>query len=467
MRVIRILMLLLVIALVLPSVALAGPPPDTWVTGIQVQNLDLTTAANVRIDFYAADGSGTAIHTLTYTIEPAKSKSWYVPNDIPQLPSGFIGSAVVSANVQVAAILNTAHQGAGTEGDPRRVGAAAGVLSPSTKVYAPYLRKNYYGYNSYMAIQNAANVPATVQVTYKAGGTGADLPAATQNFTLAAYTTRILYQNDNASLPDGFYGSAVISGTQQLAVVINNYGGLARGYMDSQFESYNGLVNTGATKLYLPKLTVNYYEYQSSFTVQNVGTAPAMMTVNYTFGTNTYSKASPAIQPGAAWSVYLPTSGASGLPAGFSGSGSAVITSDQPVVGLVAEVQPSVGFSVVSSAIPDGSGTTVVVFPKFDRRYYDFNAGVQIQNIGTAPTRVTLVFSQAGRADVTYTTPAPIDPGKSFSLYGPNVPGLTDNFSGSVGALALDGQPIAGVVTNRNDVLKGDSYTAYNGIQKS
>lgn len=466
MRVIRILMLLLVIALVVPTAALAGPPPDTWVTGIQVQNLDLTTAANVRIDFYAADGSGTAIHTLTTTIDAGKSKSWYVPSAIPELPSGFIGSAVVSANVQVAAILTTAHQGVGTEGDPRRVGASAGVLSPATKVYAPYLRKNYYGYNTYMAIQNASNVAASVQVNYKAGGTGADIPAAAQTFTLAAYTTHILYQNDNASLPNGFYGAAVISGTQQLAVVINNYGGLARGYQDSQFESYNGLVSTGATKLYLPKLTVNYYDYQSGFSVQNVGTANATMTANYTFGTSTYTKTSPSIPPGATWQVYLAATTQSGLPTGLTGAGSATITSDQPVVGLVTEVQPNVGFSVVSGAIPDGSGTTVVVFPKFDRRYYDFNSGIQIQNVGTAATRVRLVWSQAGRADVIVETPA-IDPGKSWQIYGPNVPGLTDNFVGSVVATALDGQPIAGVCTDRNDVLKGDSYTAYNGIQKS
>jgi len=48
------------------------------------------------------------------------------------------------------------------------------------------------------------------------------------------------------------------------------------------------------------------------------------------------------------------------------------------------------------------------------------------------------------------------------------VPGLPDGFNGSVTVVSLDGQPIAGIYTSKNDLptAVGDYYSAYNGINK-
>lgn len=459
----RIILALLLIVLVLQGLgltAVAQGPAGTWASGIQIQNQSETETANITINFYWSENSGNAsatpAATFTDTIEPGKSKTYYVPSHIPQVPDDFEGSAVVTSDQPIAAILNTTR----VDGTDKRLGSATGVLSPAMMVYAPYLRKNYYDRNSYIAVQNTSDSAASITITYyKADGT----QTATEQATISAYSTEIFHQNENANLDDGFHGSATIEGDAPLAVVVNN-ANAGTSTTSSGFESYNGMA-TGATTLYAPKLTVRYYDYQSSFTVQNMGTADATVTVNYDYGGTPYTHTSGPIAPGASWPVYLAAEAQSNLPATLSGSGSAVITSDQPLVGIVTEVNEALGYAVIWNAIPGGSGTDTILFPKFDRTYYDYNGGIQIQNIGTQDTTLTAVFSQSGRADVTVVS-GPVAPGASTFWYAPNVQDLTENFSGSVVVVSSNGQPIAGVYTSRNDILTGDSYSAYNGIQK-
>ena len=445
--------------------ALADGPSGTWASGIQIQNQSDTNEAHITIEFYWAENSGNASTTPaavhTDTIAAGKSKTYYVPSHISGLPDNFIGSAVVSADQPVAAILNTSRVADGGDADPKRIGSATGVLAPSTKAYAPYLRKNYYGRNSYIAVQNTTGSTVNVTITYyNASGTEVDTDTA----AITAYSSQIFYQDMNGDLPDNYFGSAIVEGDGNIAVVVNN-ANAGTDVTTSGFESYNGFA-AGATKLYMPKLTVNYYDYQSGFTVQNISTSAANMSITYTYGGNTYTKASPSIAAGAAWSVYLANSPVSGLPAGIVGSGSAIVTSDQPVVGVVTEVNDAAGFSVVWSAIADGSASDTVLYPKFDRAYYNYDGGIQIQNVGTTDTVLTATWSQTGLADVTKTS-GTLAPGESTFWYGPDVAGLSSNFYGSVVVVSQSGSAIAGVYTSRNgDTSLGDTYSAYNGIQR-
>jgi len=466
MRTRRILAMLVVAVVALQGLAgatVAQGPAGTWATGIQIQNQSDSAPANITIEFYWAVGTpneGQLALTFNDTVAAGQSKTYYVPSHIPGLPDNFVGSAVVESDQPVAAILNTTNT---EENVPKRLGAATGVLTPSTTVYAPYLRKAYYNRNSYIAVQNTTGETAQVTVDYK-DAAGNPLPDAKETATIPAYSTKIFYQDQNANLPSGFFGSATITGSKELAVVINNANSGATA-AEAGFESYNGFSpGDASTKLYLPKLTINYYNFQSGFQIQNAGTSAATMTIVYNFKGQTYSQTSPTIQPGAAWSVALNNPPKSGLPADLAGPGSAVVTSSEKMVGVVIEVNTETGFSVISNAVPDGSGTTTVLFPKFDRTYYGYNGGIQVQNIGTAATQVTATFSYPGRADVT-TSPVTVQPGGSTYWYAPNVPGLTEAFGGSV-VVTSTGQPIVGVYTGRNDTISGDSYTAYNGIQR-
>lgn len=465
---------LLTVTLVAPA-AMAQGPAGTWVSGIQVQNQSETeTATNVTIDFYWAANSGSpGLKAYTHTIAsipPGESVQLYVPS-IAGLPDDFVGSAVVSSDVPVAAIILTANTGvAGTQSEPIRVGGATGVLSPSDTVYAPYLRKNYYNRNTYIAVQNTSDGAADVAISFR-DHTGATLGSAQRTENVPGHSTYIFYLLENSDLPDNFHGSATISSSVPLAAIVNNYD-QSTSAVDSGFESFNGFAPSTATKLFLPKLSVNYHGYQSGISIQNVGSAAATMTIRYKFGGQTFTKTSPSIQPGASWEAYLAAEAQSGIPAGFAGSGAAEVTSSQPIVGVVTEVHWDLGHNFVYSAVAEGEGTATLLFPKYDHVYYNYNGGIQVQNVDASQSTVlTAVFSQAGTNDVVVVSPS-IAPGASWNLYAPLVRDsstgnpLVAGFHGSVTVTSNNGVAIAGIYTSRDEVGMGDSVNAYNAIQK-
>jgi hypothetical protein len=476
------LSLALIVLLGLGLTASAAGPAGTWATGIQVQNQaasDSGQSATVTFRFYWKVGAcpsgcpALGEPELTWTdptpIAAGKSRVYYVPNAIPGLRDNFVGSAVVtSEGAPIAAILNTSRV-AGA-GESARTGSAIGVseegsLMPSPMLYAPYLRKDYYGYNSYIAVQNTSNSAADVSVKYY-DHLGVLVSTETEN--IPAFSNQIFYQDANASLPAGFRGSAVIDGDgTPLAAVVNNAGsGNDADVTTAGFESNNAFTG-GATKVYVPKVTVNYYDYQSGLSIQNIGNAPTGMQVEFKFGANTYTKTSAApVGPNTAWQIFLATASASGIPAGHSGSGSAIVTSldGQPIVVLVTERNDATGFSVVWNGLADGSGAPSVLFPKYDRWYYNYNGGIQIQNLGDQPCNICATWSPIAGVDVNPPCQGPVAPGASIFWFGPNVIGLLDNFHGSVVAYSDNGEEVQGVYISRNDALAGDTYSAYNGI---
>jgi len=465
------LVLLLVASMLMGSTGvLGGPPAGTWVSGIQIQNPN-TETATVEMTFYWAAGTANAGQAIVcptepFTIAGGLSRTFFVPSHLTCVPVNFVGSVVLTSDYPVVAIINTQKTPVGNN-DPSRMASALGENIPATKVYVPMLRKDFYNRNTYVAVQNTEATAATVYFNYYSDK-GQALPAAREVVTVPAYSTKIFYQNDNANLPlslNGFNGSGVITSTVRLAVVVNQANaGTTAG--NSGFESYNG-ATSGATTIYMPKMDVNYYTYyQSGFQVQNIGEEPAYMTATYTFGNQVFTKASPKIEPGSAWVVFLANSPVSGIPAGFSGTGAAVIESTQPVVGVVNETNDAVGHSYITSAFTQESATDTVVFPKFDSLFYgQYNSGITIQNLGTTTTTVTVVFSNQLTQVDTQVVSGDIAPGASKSWYGPSVvPALGTQFTGSVVVFSNNGQKIAGIHTEFNTTLLGDTFTAYNGI---
>ena len=468
---------LLVLALVITGLGIgvltAGAQGGrTWVSGIQIQNQSTTDVANITVIFYWDEAHGGAeAHRFSDTIDAGKAKTYYVPtaSQTSGLPVGFIGSAVVSSDQPVAANVNTqvpASEGT-TPGLPIRIGTSSGVLEPSTDLYFPQIMKGYYGWNSYLAIQNTASSSASVTVQYY--NTAGTL-VATDVETVSPFSTYIFRQSDNASLPTSdFVGSAKATGTQELAGICNFYASEAT-YTEAQFHSYNAF-SGGQTTLNVPRVVKDYYSYQSGLSVQNVGTSATTVTVTYYFGGTAYTQTSPSIDPNAAWGVYLGTEAQ--LPAsmaGVSGSGSAKIESaGQPVVAIVNEDNRTLGYGVTYNAFLDGEETTTVLFPQVAAKYYGFCSGIQIQNVGTATANLTITYSMAGRSDVTKSGTAA--PGESYSKFAPDE-GVGDDFNGSV--VVTSNQPIVGIsnmsyrvdVDPRLGAKYGDSFTTYNGINK-
>jgi len=340
--------------------------------------------------------------------------------------------------------------------------------------------REYWGWNSYFAVQNAGSSTASVTVEiYDATGALVDTEAQ----DIPAGSMHLFSQADNTDLGSQFVGSAKITNSttaQDLAVVCNFYNA-GTDHTTAQFQSYNGF-SGGATTLFLPRLVKDYYNYQSGLKVQNVGSADTTVTVTYYFGGSTYMQTSPTLGAGQAWGPYLGDENQ--LPASMAGlsqvTGSAIITSSGgvPIVATANEdnrVDPP-GRGVTYNAFLSGQETTTVVFPQVTSKYYGYSGGLQIQNVGSGTATLSVTYSMSGRSDVTLSGIS-VAEGASWSLFTPNVDNYDSSFNdtdfnGSV--VATSDKPIVGIANNsfrwdvdpRYGVNYGDSYSAYNGLNQ-
>jgi len=472
----------LITSLVLVAMAVASlgvsAQSGTWVSGIMIQNQSDTDDAHITVTFYWAEGeaaAGTVAHSFGDTIPAGQSKAYYVPN-ISGLPDNFVGSAVVTSDQPVVANVNTQVASAGTTTDPNRVGTASGVLDPGTSLYFTQVMKGYSGWNSYIAVQNTSGSMATVTVRYYNDSDGSEVVAAAESQTIKAYSTRIFRQSENANLSSWWGGSAVVTSDQPVAGICNFYNeGSTNG--NAQFHSYNAFTG-GGTKLYVPRVVVNYYDYQSGLKVQNVGSSATNVTITYYIGGGTYSQTISNLKPSAASPVYLANLSQF---AGVAGSGSAVIESSGgvPIVATVNEdnrvgavFAGHEGRGVTYNAFVDGTQSNAVFFSQVTSRYYGYSGGPQVQNVGSAATTVTAVWSAPGFSDVT--VQKTLQPNESWAWFGPNVVTAKAGFNGSV-VITAD-QPLVGIANGSYWQTQmpedgwapnyGDSFFTYNGVNR-
>ncbi|MEM4202696.1 MAG: hypothetical protein QXS54_01370 [Candidatus Methanomethylicaceae archaeon] len=204
--------------------------------------------------------------------------------------------------------------------------------------------------------------------------------AATVNDTIPAGGSKTYFPLSAVS--DGFNGSVVISSDREIRAIANILGnGTAYG------ASYGGFT-AGATTVYVPLLMKANSGFNTWFNIQNTGSSPANVTINYSDGLTASCN---NLQPGAACTLNQATEGhASGWV------GSAIITANQPVAVTVMEVGPTTLFAY------DGftGGSTDVAMPLVNANNAGYITGIQIMNLGTTNTDVTVSYtpSLAGTA---------------------------------------------------------------------
>ncbi len=487
MRISRWIGVLLVALLAMAPLA-ANAQSGTWVSGITVQNQSTSAPANITVTFYWAEQetlAGQIAGVKTDVIAAGKAVTYYVPDLVlttpagQKLPDNFVGSAVVTSDQPVVANVNT--QVPTNKGlvptDPNRVGTASGVLVPAGTLFFPQVMKAYWGWNSYLAIQNTSSFDAAVTVRYFNASNGSVVAGADQTIAIKPNTTYIVRQDSTsiaAPAPGGWGGSAVVTSTNgALLAGVANFYNEGTSNANAQFHSYNAFTG-GATTLYVPRLVKDFYDYQGGLTIQNVGAAPANVTINYYFEGTTRSQTINSIQPNAATILYMPDTA---VLAGVAGPGSAVVTATQPIVAIINEdnrvgaVYPThEGRGSTYNAFLSGEATNTLFFSQVTSRYWSgYSSGVQVQNVGAAETSVTAVFSAPGFTDATATVS--LQPYESISWFAPNIVSAPD-FNGSVVVTAS--QPIVGIsnmsvridVDARWPANYGDSFLQYNGVNK-
>jgi hypothetical protein len=311
-----------------------------------------------------------------------------------------------------------------------------------------------------IACQNLDNVnAATIILQFYPEGSGTSV--LDYNDTIPAGGSKNYYTPSSPpGLPSTFLGSVLVESSTQLACNVNTQN-TGTGTPSNPFRIGTsagfGDADTGSN-MYVPQVMKAFASsgtWNSYIAVQNATSASVNVTVSYK---DRYGVAIPAANetaaiPGFSNHVFYQESNAN-LPSNFLGA---------------ATVQADGGIAVVANLYNDGtvssqsqllsyngfaSGSTKLLVPRFVRRFYGYNGGMSIQNIGTASTTVQIVFTFLGTS-YTYNSPA-IAAGAALFLYAPNITELNPVDSLAIGSrtgtavITSSGQPVIAIVNEDN-----------------
>lgn len=190
----------------------------------------------------------------------------------------------------------------------------------------------------------------------------------------------------------------------------------------------------------------------SGFSVQNVGSGPATVTVTYYRADgNVAATQTETIAQGGTFNFFGATMK---VEAGFKGS--VAISSDQPIVAITNLLGPSLsdaygGFS---------AGATTVNVPLIMRDNFGLDTWVSIQNTGPTPATVTVTYSPGEAGSTGQTDAVTIAPNAAQTLYQREKAGLGTRFVGS--AKIVSNQPVVAVVNQ--EYRNGTSLFTYGGF---
>lgn len=449
------------------SLAMVGASPvqaaasHTYSTGFQIQNLSSTTA-NVTMSFYAqGSSSSTPSATFSTTVPGSQSVNYSTLPDA--VSAGFTGGAVISSDQKVAATVNIVVDGDVYFGD-----AYTGVSAGSTSVTLPLLFRESYGFNTFFNVQNTDTAAAAVTVTYSNGTTETSTvqPGATARFDQS--TNSALALSGSA----GFTGSAVVTADKNVAVTVAQVD-------TSTLANYNGFGDTSNLSPVFPLINSNNSGYVTGIPITNVGNASTDVTVTYTPGSQATYPKNPAssctetqtIGAGETKYFALYSQGPSTAQTVtstctkggyFVGSGKVTTnTASQPLVALVSQLNSAGKKSGIYSAFNATTATSTVLFPIINDRFYGYNTGFTIVNVGTGT--VNVVCSYAGSS---YQDTATLAPDGVLGTLQTNKLADKTNTSGTCVATATDGSTpkIVGVINQLSVSASLDALFVSGGI---
>jgi len=316
----------------------------------------------------------------------------------------------------------------------------------ANRSFLPVVLRGFEGWSSRIQVQNpnAGPVNGTIELYNRDGSLQATLP-----FALAPHASATYPPSAFDGLPERFAGAGIVNANAPLGVLVNQ----ERPDMDRMTYASQGV---GASTLYAPLIVKDQNNWDTILHVQNVGNAPADVQITY------YS--SGGVGPTWTDTATIPPYGARAfsqfqhpqLPAGFVGS--AVIRS--PNGGQLVAVVNEVKTEGAAVSYPALSGGAPNVFAPFVlRNYQGWSTGLQVQNLGNAPTTAIITY-QRGNGPGTWTESALIPPGAAVVFYQPANPQLPNDFMGSAQIASSDAAPLAVLV----NVINPQSTAAMNYV---
>jgi hypothetical protein len=423
------LILALTLAIFLPG-AVSASNITTYTSGFQVQNLNASAVANITITFYnRSDGSQAGTQSATI---PAGGSSTFFP--LNAVPSGFDGSAVISSDQPVAAIVNLLGN------STQHAAAYGGLSSGATTVNIPLVQKNNYGINSFVNVQNAGSASASVTITYP--GT-----ACTENATILPGAAHRFDQSTNSCLSDGPHAAQVTSSQPVVAAVIQTQSD--NQYLNAAMLAYDGFASSGSTSPVMPLISSGWYGSVTGIQIMNTGGSNTNVTVTYTpsagfpGATCTETKQILAGQSttfGLSTGNLLPAACRT-LQSGYTAFvGSARVTANsasQNLVAIVNQINSTNAQAAAYGAFDPATGTTSVSLPLIADRNYGIFSGIAVMNVGGSSTTINCTFT-----GTSHTESATVAAGASLTAVQLNA--IAASYVGS--ATCTASQPIVAVV---------------------
>jgi len=416
-----ILSLLAIFVLIGSAIAAADALPGSgWWSGEQIQNVGSSPAT---ISIVAYDSLSASQYSLSDTIQPGAGTN-YLPGAFAGMPQGFQGSAIVSSDQDIRAIVNVTNRysaalGLGDAGSPHYAGGQyQGMNVPNTTIQFPLAKNNHFNKTTTFFIQNAGTVAATATATFK-------LPNALPSGTITDYTYTtpsigvgqmvVVTPNDarnslNQPPPagNGAIGSLTVTSTQPLAgTVLEHFTAETHATLVQAIRS--ATANDYDTKLYAPIIKNNYFGRFTGLQVQNVTSGPVNLTVTYVGGDtqsggvscigNTYTDAYNNLPAGQSW-TFFPYASTVTPAIPDKCFLAATVQANGNVIGEVNEAFTTAELTrtgryqeaTAYNTLPNNSATTVISMPLYKEDSVSKATGATIQNVGTSDTTVVLTF---------------------------------------------------------------------------
>lgn len=448
-------------------------------TAFVVQNTDPSTTANITATFY--DGSGTSTGPINSTIAPFESVTidQRASGGVPNNPSTYQGSVVLSSNTQLAAVVNEYSGSASSLGTAFRMenynGVSASAASQSALL--PQILKNVFDggtnstYNSTIVIQNTdLSNAALATITYYNAATGA-VVGTHSSISIAPGASQLIALSSESAVPDPYYGAAAVTADRNIAVLVQQD---AAGVLNI-YPGYTAA--NAASTLYVPQLVKNVndtgtkYVYQSSVIVMSADLTPVDVTVTYYNYNGQYT----STQNGQIASTF-DLRYDKGLKSQSLVFASAAIQASKPVIAVVpffATYDASRGnrSTYFRAFTPGASGATTMYAPEIFKNYHDsgtninLNTGLTGMLTGTTAANVTISYYDSSGNLIGSTTKSVTPASPVFNFDSRYDTALSAYSSLNASAVLSSSQPFACIVQVFADsTAPGDASGSYLGI---
>jgi len=274
--------------------------------------------------FFSVQNAGTADATVTiaykrgthgqdftspaFTIKPGASKS-FDQATMNELGDKFIGSATITSDQPVVSAVSQL----GTGGIKTML-MYDGFAGGSTTVRAPLVMSNNSGFFTSLSIQNVGTAATAVNVTYSPNtARGSSFQPVNETLNLQPGAGGNILQasgqwgNGLTDTSKRYIGSATITASQPVEVVVNQNKFSAASNLGTAYEGFNPASLTSTASA--PLVMTRNGNYSTAIQCQNAGTAPTTITVTYSANTAPGGSGTPAadtatIQPGASATIF-------------------------------------------------------------------------------------------------------------------------------------------------------------------